>query len=170
LSLLWNSNTSGATSPPNLTNHQINMKYLLTSPSISQIEKWLKIVLTNEKLIKIIHSIFKLTPEFMLFIINIYTNNYLKLNIMLDIATAYPYRLCHYNINKIILGPCPISRFPNMPLCNRAMSISTCFEQSQKQVVPTMPYYLGQGRVKKIILKSIINTYETLHVLNIPLF
>ena len=33
---------------------------------------------------------------------------------MLDIATAYPYRLCHYNINKIILGPCPISHFPNM--------------------------------------------------------
>jgi hypothetical protein len=33
LSLLWNSNTSGATSPPNLTNHQINLKYLLTSPS-----------------------------------------------------------------------------------------------------------------------------------------
>jgi hypothetical protein len=50
----------GATSPPNLTNHQINLKYLLTSTSISQIEKWLKIVLTNEKLIKIIHSIFKL--------------------------------------------------------------------------------------------------------------
>jgi hypothetical protein len=37
-----------------------------------------------------------------------------KLNIMLDIATAYPYRLCHYNINKIILGPCPISHFPNI--------------------------------------------------------
>jgi hypothetical protein len=31
------------------------------SPSISQIDKWLKIVLTNEKLIKIIHSIFKST-------------------------------------------------------------------------------------------------------------
>jgi hypothetical protein len=49
--------------------------------------------------------------------------------IMLDIATAYPYRLCHYNINKIILGPYPIARFPNMPLCNRAMSISTCSER-----------------------------------------
>jgi hypothetical protein len=47
LSLLWNSNTSGATSPPNLTNHQINLKYLLTSTSISQIEKWLKIVLNK---------------------------------------------------------------------------------------------------------------------------
>jgi hypothetical protein len=30
------------------------------NPSIFHIEKWLKIVLTNEKLIKIIHSIFKL--------------------------------------------------------------------------------------------------------------
>ena len=70
----------------------------------------------------------------MLFIENIYTNNYLKLNIMLDIATTYPYRLCHYNINKIILGPCPISRFPNMPLCNRVMSISTCSEQSQNKL------------------------------------
>ena len=64
---------------------------------------------------------------------------------MLDIATAYPYRLCHYNINKIILGPCPIVRFPNMPLCNRAMSISTV----KKQIDPTMPHYLSQGRVKK---------------------
>jgi hypothetical protein len=73
---------------------------------------------------------FPATEFHMLFIVNIYTNNYLKLNIILDIATAYPYRLCHYNINKIILGPCPISHFPNMPLCNRVMSISTCSEQS----------------------------------------
>jgi hypothetical protein len=54
---------------------------------------------------------------------------------MLDIAIAYPYRLCHYNINKIILGPCPISHFPNMPLCNRVMSISTCSEQSQNKLI-----------------------------------
>jgi hypothetical protein len=63
-----------------------------------------------------------------LFIVNIYTNNYLILNIMLDIATAYPYRLCHYNINKIILGPYPIARFPNnaiikMPLRNDANGV-----------------------------------------------
>ena len=87
---------------------------------------------------------------------------------MLDIATAYLYRLCHYNINKIILGPCPISHFPNMPLCNRVMSI--CSEVT-KQAVPTMPHYLGQGRVKKkILLKSIINMYKIFHVSNIPLF
>jgi hypothetical protein len=49
---------------------------------------------------------------------------------MLDIAAAYPYRLCHYNINKIILGPCPISHFPNMSLYNRVMSISTLFTRA----------------------------------------
>jgi hypothetical protein len=59
-----------------------------------------------------------------------------KLNIMLDIATAYPYRLCHYNINKIILGPCPISHFPNMPLCNRDFKFSWWFVKFGGEVAP----------------------------------
>jgi hypothetical protein len=84
LSLLWNSNTirtightihkkepitpeilkqiatKYGTTSSNLKDLRL-VTMCLTSPSISQIEKWLKIVLTNEKLIKIIHSILKLT-------------------------------------------------------------------------------------------------------------